>query len=118
MKRTTQISLGTCPSFKVFVITFSALLVTNGPLLGGSFDPWAGPGYDACEVLTGPNFQDVFYKQNWASNAKLMSFYMLYGLDLFTHINKGIVNFFRGTSWGGLPFPGVYTRYVCLDNVK
>ncbi|KAF8523825.1 glycoside hydrolase superfamily [Gautieria morchelliformis] len=62
---------------------------------GGSFDPWAGPGYDACAVLTGPQFQDVFYKQNWASNAKLMSFYMLYG----------------GTSWGGLPFPGVYTSY-------
>lgn len=62
---------------------------------GGSFDPWQGPGYDACEVLTGPDFQDVFYKQNWASNAKLMSFYMLYG----------------GTSWGHLPYPGVYTSY-------
>ncbi|KAF8525605.1 glycoside hydrolase superfamily [Hysterangium stoloniferum] len=48
---------------------------------GGSYDPWAGPGYDACGVLTGPNFQDVFYKQNWASNAKLMSFYMVYGYD-------------------------------------
>ena len=22
---------------------------------------------------------DVFYKQNWASNVKLISFYMLYG---------------------------------------
>lgn len=54
----------------------------NGPVLGGSFDPWAGPGYDACEVLTGPDFQDVFYKQNWASNAKLISFYMLYGSGL------------------------------------
>ncbi|TCD66865.1 hypothetical protein EIP91_000819 [Steccherinum ochraceum] len=62
---------------------------------GGSFDPWGGPGYDACEVLTGPDFQDVFYKQNWASNAKLISYYMLYG----------------GTSWGGIPFPGVYTSY-------
>ncbi|OCH94229.1 hypothetical protein OBBRIDRAFT_789567 [Obba rivulosa] len=62
---------------------------------GGSFDPWGGPGYDACEVLTGPDFQDVFYKQNWASNVKLISYYMLYG----------------GTSWGGIPFPGVYTSY-------
>ncbi|CAL1698277.1 unnamed protein product [Somion occarium] len=62
---------------------------------GGSFDPWGGPGYDACELLTGPDFQDVFYKQNWASNAKLISYYMLYG----------------GTSWGGIPFPGVYTSY-------
>lgn len=48
---------------------------------GGSFDPWGGPGYDACAVLTGPDFQDVFYKQNWASNAKLLSYYMLYGYD-------------------------------------
>ena len=46
---------------------------------GGSFDPWGGPGYDACELLTGPDFQDVFYKHNWASNAKLISYYMLYG---------------------------------------
>ena len=51
--------------------------------LGGSFDPWGGPGYDACEVLTGPDFQDVFYKQNWASNVKLISFYMLYGCAFF-----------------------------------
>lgn len=55
-------------------------------LLGGSFDPWGGPGYDACEVLTGPDFQDVFYKQNWASNAKLMSFYMLYGLVYYIQL--------------------------------
>lgn len=46
---------------------------------GGSFDPWGGPGYDACEVLTGPDFMDVFYKWNWASNVKLISYYMVYG---------------------------------------
>ncbi|KAI0263999.1 glycoside hydrolase family 35 protein [Gloeopeniophorella convolvens] len=64
---------------------------------GGSFDPWgpSAPGYANCRELTGPNFQSVFYRQLWASNAKLMSFYMFYG----------------GTSWGGLPFPGVYTSY-------
>lgn len=62
---------------------------------GGSFDPWGGPGYDACEVLTGPDFQDVFYKQNWASNAKMISYYMLYG----------------GTNWGGIAAPVVYTSY-------
>ncbi|KAI0684047.1 glycoside hydrolase superfamily [Cytidiella melzeri] len=62
---------------------------------GGSFDPWGGPGYDACEVLTGPDFQDVFYKWNWASNVKLISYYMLYG----------------GTNWGGIAEPGVYTSY-------
>jgi hypothetical protein len=55
--------------------------------LGGAFDPWAGPGYAACEVLTGPDFQEVFYKNNWAANAKLVSYYMIHG----------------GTSWGGIP---------------
>lgn len=49
---------------------------------GGSFDPWGGPGYDACEVLTGSDFMDVFYKWNWASNVKLISYYMLYGYVL------------------------------------
>lgn len=62
---------------------------------GGAFDPWGGPGYDACEVLTGPDFQGVFYKHNWASNAKLISYYMLYG----------------GTNWGAIAYPGVYTSY-------
>ncbi|PIL34786.1 hypothetical protein GSI_02573 [Ganoderma sinense ZZ0214-1] len=62
---------------------------------GGIFDAWGAFGYDACAAFTGPAFQDVFYKQNWASNAKLVSYYMLYG----------------GTSWGGFPFPVVYTSY-------
>ena len=46
---------------------------------GGSFDPWGGPGYDACEALTGADFEDVFYKQNWASNVKMISYYMVFG---------------------------------------
>ncbi|KAH9919188.1 glycoside hydrolase superfamily [Epithele typhae] len=48
---------------------------------GGSFDPWAD--------------REVFYKNNWAANIKMMSYYM----------------FFGGTSWGGIPFPGVYSSY-------
>ena len=46
---------------------------------GGAFDPWGGPGYDACALLTGPDFENVFYKHNWASNAKLINYYMFYG---------------------------------------
>lgn len=64
---------------------------------GGAFDAW-GPtasGYAPCRVLTGPDFQSVFNLQLWASNAKLINYYMLYG----------------GTSWGGIPFHGVYTSY-------
>ncbi|TFK52650.1 glycoside hydrolase family 35 protein [Heliocybe sulcata] len=64
---------------------------------GGAFDAWGptAPGYEACRVLTGANFENVFYHTLWASNAKLLSFYMVYG----------------GTSWGALPFHGVYTSY-------
>ncbi|KAJ7681674.1 glycoside hydrolase family 35 protein, partial [Mycena rosella] len=64
----------------------------------GSFDAWRGSviaGYAACAALTGPDFQSVFNLQLWASNAKLINYYMLYG----------------GTSWGALPFPCVYTSY-------
>ncbi|KAJ7483000.1 glycoside hydrolase family 35 protein [Mycena galericulata] len=62
----------------------------------GSYDAWGptAPGYGPCAELTGPAFQSVFNLQLWASNAKLINYYMLYG----------------GTSWGGLPFP-VYTSY-------
>ncbi|EIW81147.1 glycoside hydrolase family 35 protein [Coniophora puteana RWD-64-598 SS2] len=64
---------------------------------GGAFDAWgpSSPGYDNCRVLTGADFENVFYLDVWAANAKMISYYMLYG----------------GTSWGGLPFPGVYTSY-------
>ncbi|KAJ6612834.1 glycoside hydrolase family 35 protein [Mycena sp. CBHHK59/15] len=63
----------------------------------GSFDAWGptAPGYGRCAELTGPDFQSVFNLHLWASNAKMINYYMLYG----------------GTSWGGLPFPGVYTSY-------
>lgn len=37
------------------------------------------PGYAPCRVLTGPDFQSVFNLQLWASNAKLINYYMLYG---------------------------------------
>ncbi|KAJ7648397.1 glycoside hydrolase family 35 protein [Mycena polygramma] len=64
---------------------------------GGSFDAWGptAPGYAPCAELTGPDFQSVFNKQLWASNAKLISYYMVYG----------------GTSWGAIPFQCVYSSY-------
>ncbi|TFK72820.1 glycoside hydrolase family 35 protein [Pluteus cervinus] len=64
---------------------------------GGSYDAWGptAPGYGPCRTLTGPDFESVFNLQLWASNAKLINYYMLYG----------------GTSWGAIPFPGVYTSY-------
>ena len=41
-----------------------------------------------CRKLTGPDSQSVFNLQLWASNVKLINFYMTYG----------------GTSWGGMPW--------------
>ncbi|EJC98868.1 glycoside hydrolase family 35 protein [Fomitiporia mediterranea MF3/22] len=64
---------------------------------GGSFDAYGptSPGYLGCQRLTGPEYEDVVYKMLWAANVKMLNFYMLYG----------------GTSWGGIPYPGVYTSY-------
>jgi len=62
---------------------------------GGAFDPWGGPGYPACYTLTGPDFENVFYKSLIAQGTTMISYYMTYG----------------GTSWGWLPFPGVYSSY-------
>ena len=62
---------------------------------GGAFDPWGGAGYANCHQLTGPDFEKVFYDTNIAVGSTMQNFYMTYG----------------GTSWGYLPFPGVYTSY-------
>ncbi|KAK7047487.1 hypothetical protein VNI00_006718 [Paramarasmius palmivorus] len=69
---------------------------------GGAYDSWGqdAPGYEMCRKLTGPDSQSVFNLQLWASNAKLINFYMTYG----------------GTSWGGMPWHNVspvevYTSY-------
>ncbi|KAI0642855.1 glycoside hydrolase superfamily [Trametes meyenii] len=69
---------------------------------GGSHDYWGGPGYERCRERVGPDFEDVFYKNNWASNAKMQSVYMFYG----------------GTSWGGIAFPGAYTSYDYAGAIK
>jgi hypothetical protein len=36
-------------------------------------------GYDACKQLTGPDFLSVYNLHLWASNAKMINYYMLYG---------------------------------------
>jgi hypothetical protein len=45
--------------------------------------------------MTGPEFANVFYKNNIAQKFTVMSHYMTYG----------------GTNWGGLASPSVYTSY-------
>lgn len=54
----------------------------------------------------------VFYKSAWGANAKMMSYYMVYGYvspDLLTIVS--LTRYTRGTSWGGLPFPEVYSTF-------
>jgi beta-galactosidase GanA len=62
---------------------------------GGSFDGWGGSGYDNCYTMTGPAFENVYYKNNIAQGATMQSNYMGVG----------------GTNWGWLPYPGVYSSY-------
>ena len=62
---------------------------------GGSFDGWGGTGYDNCYNMTGPDFENVYYKNNIAQGATMQSYYMGVG----------------GTNWGWLPAPQVYTSY-------
>ncbi|KAF8165127.1 glycoside hydrolase family 35 protein [Crassisporium funariophilum] len=62
---------------------------------GGAFDGWGGSGYSTCAVLTGPQFERVFYKNQMAMSTTYLNLYMIFG----------------GTNWGGIAHPGVYTSY-------
>ncbi|TFK43322.1 glycoside hydrolase family 35 protein [Crucibulum laeve] len=62
---------------------------------GGAFDGWGGSGYDTCAILTGPEFERVFYKNQFAMSTTYLNLYMIFG----------------GTNWGGIAHPGVYTSY-------
>jgi len=62
---------------------------------GGSFDSWGGAGYPACAQLTGPDFENTFYKYYIAQGATMQSIYMTVG----------------GTNWGFNPAPFMYTSY-------
>jgi hypothetical protein len=62
---------------------------------GGSFDPWGGQGFAKCTQLVGPEFERVFFKNNYAATVAIFNLYMVYG----------------GTNWGNLGHPGGYTSY-------
>ncbi|KAI5779605.1 glycoside hydrolase superfamily [Geopyxis carbonaria] len=62
---------------------------------GGAFDPWGGPGYEACAVLLNHEFERVFYKNKVSFATTILNIYMIFG----------------GTNWGGIAHPGVYTSY-------
>jgi beta-galactosidase GanA len=62
---------------------------------GGSYDSWGGSGYANCYALTGPSFENVFYKSNLSDGVTIQSNYMGVG----------------ATNWGWLPAPFMYTSY-------
>ncbi len=62
---------------------------------GGSIDDWGSVGDADCYTMTGPNFENVYYKSNVIQGATMASYYMGVG----------------GTNWGWLPAPQVYTSY-------
>ncbi|SPO32289.1 related to beta-galactosidase precursor [Ustilago trichophora] len=62
---------------------------------GGSYDPYGGPGYEACGRMTNASFTRVANQALIAQRVTLLSLYMVYG----------------GTNWGGLAEPDVYTSY-------
>jgi beta-galactosidase GanA len=62
---------------------------------GGSFDGWGGSGQDNCYTMTGPAFENVYYKNNIAQGATMQSYYMGVG----------------GTNWGWLPANFIYSSY-------
>ncbi|TKA82558.1 hypothetical protein B0A55_01201 [Friedmanniomyces simplex] len=61
---------------------------------GGSYNPWGGP-QGGCISTTGPDWVNVFYRNNIGNKIAGQNIYMLFG----------------GTNWGGLPFPLVGTSY-------
>jgi beta-galactosidase GanA len=61
----------------------------------GSLENWGAGGYDDCYTLTGPGFENVYYKYNIAQGITVQSNYMGAG----------------GTNWGWLPYPQGYTSY-------
>lgn len=61
---------------------------------GGSYNPWNGPA-GGCVNNTGPNWVNVFYRNNLSNKATGVNLYMVFG----------------GTTWGGLPMPTVGTSY-------
>ncbi|KAJ7208991.1 glycoside hydrolase superfamily [Mycena pura] len=69
----------------------------NPEFQGGSFLGWGpnSPQYTDCNVLTGSDFEQVYYLNQMATGVKFNNIYMTYG----------------GTNWGFFGFPGVYTSY-------
>jgi beta-galactosidase len=57
---------------------------------GGSYNPWNGPA-GGCVNNTGPNWVNVFYRNNLGNKVTGVNLYMVFG----------------GTTWGGLPMPTV-----------
>jgi len=43
----------------------------------GSFDPWGGPGFEACSRLLNNEFERVFYKNDLGFGVAILNLYMV-----------------------------------------
>ncbi len=89
-----------CADTSSFATPSSYPVNTGVPIMlpefqGGSYDSWGGSGYANCYALTGPDFENVFYKNNIAQGVTIQSNYMGVG----------------ETNWGWLPAPFIYSSY-------
>lgn len=81
----------------------------------GSFDPWGGPGFEACSRLLNNEFERVFYKNDLSFGVAILNLYMVgcvpsllaKSWQRLTLLQKT----FGGTNWGNLGHPGGYTSY-------
>ncbi|KAJ7264004.1 glycoside hydrolase family 35 protein [Mycena haematopus] len=72
----------------------------GGFLLSWGATPFGGTGYEKYSApgglgLTNADYENVFYKENYAQTATILSIYMLFG----------------GTNWGSIAAPVSYTSY-------
>lgn len=71
------------------------------------------PDYYGCQQLTGAAFENVFCQTLWAAYAKMLSYYIFfYGCvhDGLCITSESHTTPSSGTSWGALPYPGVYSK--------
>ncbi|KAJ7855955.1 glycoside hydrolase family 35 protein [Mycena olivaceomarginata] len=70
----------------------------GGFLLNWGGAPFGGTGYEKYSInpgLTNADFENVFYKENYAQTATILNIYMLFG----------------GSNWGSIAAPVSYTSY-------
>lgn len=70
----------------------------------------AEKGWAKCMALLGPEFERVFYKNDYSFGVTIFNLYMTYGKTSLLSDLISFANLTGGTNWGNLGHPGGYTR--------